>query len=318
MKYAGRFCPSLARRLSKAGVAGMRFYRWTGALALIVCFGAPAAFADATTVNDLPGAIVSGYMQDALTQDGGPLTSITGSGAYNFNDYFTSNGGGTWAEDLCPGNSNCLFDSVSDRAQVQMTPFPSLSMSMSQLSSIPNGGGGTQGFATLSYNIEIKGPSPYAWLDVSGWALANGPQQGAQAWVNISGAPVASYGDQSGGGIPVYFSALLWEPTDAPIEVVLNVDGTVNNGMPFDSPAPTATFYSTNAYVDPYFSIDPSNADPGAYSILVSPGVGNAASTGIPGTPEPSTWAMMLLGFAGLGWVGYRGRIAARTMAARA
>jgi PEP-CTERM motif len=30
-------------------------------------------------------------------------------------------------------------------------------------------------------------------------------------------------------------------------------------------------------------------------------------------TPEPSTWAMMLLGLAGLGWVGYRGRIAART-----
>jgi PEP-CTERM motif len=25
-----------------------------------------------------------------------------------------------------------------------------------------------------------------------------------------------------------------------------------------------------------------------------------------PGTPEPSTWAMMLLGFAGLGFAGYR------------
>jgi hypothetical protein len=26
------------------------------------------------------------------------------------------------------------------------------------------------------------------------------------------------------------------------------------------------------------------------------------------GAPEPSTWAMMLLGFAGLGYAGYRGR----------
>jgi hypothetical protein len=24
--------------------------------------------------------------------------------------------------------------------------------------------------------------------------------------------------------------------------------------------------------------------------------------------PEPSTWAMMLLGFVGLGWLGYRGK----------
>ncbi len=31
--------------------------------------------------------------------------------------------------------------------------------------------------------------------------------------------------------------------------------------------------------------------------------------------PEPSTWAMMLLGFAGLGFVGYRRR---RTLAAAA
>jgi hypothetical protein len=39
---------------------------------------------------------------------------------------------------------------------------------------------------------------------------------------------------------------------------------------------------------------------------------------GIPGTPEPSTWAMMLLGFAGLGWAEWRrGRVAARTTAYR-
>ena len=30
--------------------------------------------------------------------------------------------------------------------------------------------------------------------------------------------------------------------------------------------------------------------------------------TSVPGTPEPSTWAMMLLGFAGLGFMGWRSR----------
>ena len=29
---------------------------------------------------------------------------------------------------------------------------------------------------------------------------------------------------------------------------------------------------------------------------------------GGPTVPEPSTWAMMLLGFVGLGWLGYRGK----------
>jgi hypothetical protein len=34
-----------------------------------------------------------------------------------------------------------------------------------------------------------------------------------------------------------------------------------------------------------------------------------------PGTPEPSTWAMMLLGFAGLGFLGYRQTAKARLAA---
>jgi hypothetical protein len=34
-----------------------------------------------------------------------------------------------------------------------------------------------------------------------------------------------------------------------------------------------------------------------------------------PGVPEPSTWAMMLLGFAGLGFLGYRQTAKARLAA---
>ena len=37
----------------------------------------------------------------------------------------------------------------------------------------------------------------------------------------------------------------------------------------------------------------------------------------IVGVPEPSTWAMMLIGFASLGLAGYRSRIAPRMMASR-
>ena len=44
-------------------------------------------------------------------------------------------------------------------------------------------------------------------------------------------------------------------------------------------------------FVDPQFIIG--GDDPGAYSLEFSPGIGNGP---IGGVPEPSTWAMMLLG----------------------
>jgi hypothetical protein len=51
-------------------------------------------------------------------------------------------------------------------------------------------------------------------------------------------------------------------------------------------------------------------------------GLGNAPPSGGPvgpmGTPEPATWAMMLLGFAGMGFVGYRRAARARIAASAA
>jgi hypothetical protein len=67
-----------------------------------------------------------------------------------------------------------------------------------------------------------------------------------------------------------------------------------------------------SAEIDPSIFIDPSFPNADMYEIMISPGVGN-----IPGSsaiPEPSTWAMMLLGFAGLGYGGLRAR---RATAAR-
>jgi hypothetical protein len=49
--------------------------------------------------------------------------------------------------------------------------------------------------------------------------------------------------------------------------------------------------------------------------VLGSRGTGEAGGNmgTVVGTPEPSTWAMMLLGFAGLGFAGYRKARSART-----
>ena len=55
-----------------------------------------------------------------------------------------------------------------------------------------------------------------------------------------------------------------------------------------------------DAYINPYIWIDPSQAD--QFSLLISAGVPNVPFA----VPEPSSWAMMLLGFVGLGFAGYR------------
>jgi hypothetical protein len=52
-------------------------------------------------------------------------------------------------------------------------------------------------------------------------------------------------------------------------------------------------------FVDPFLTIAPGTPNAGDYSIVYGPGIQSSV-------PEPSTWAMMLLGFAGLGLAGYR------------
>jgi hypothetical protein len=52
--------------------------------------------------------------------------------------------------------------------------------------------------------------------------------------------------------------------------------------------------YTALATVDPIFTV----GDPTNYDILFSEGIGNRV-------PETSTWTMMILGFCGLGYIGY-------------
>ena len=63
--------------------------------------------------------------------------------------------------------------------------------------------------------------------------------------------------------------------------------------------------FSVRSFVDPYLSI--ASGTPGAalYSFEFPVGVGNQPGIG-GAVPEPATWAMMLIGFAGLGFVSRR------------
>jgi hypothetical protein len=55
------------------------------------------------------------------------------------------------------------------------------------------------------------------------------------------------------------------------------------------------------AQADPFIYIDPTFALADQFSLVFSPGVGNVSAV-----PEPSTWAMLLLGFGGVGFMAYR------------
>lgn len=62
--------------------------------------------------------------------------------------------------------------------------------------------------------------------------------------------------------------------------------------------------YPTGAIADPYIQINSNFANAGQFAFIESAGIVNSPVAGV---PETSTWAMMLLGFAGLGFAGYRG-----------
>ena len=61
------------------------------------------------------------------------------------------------------------------------------------------------------------------------------------------------------------------------------------------------------ASIDPYITIDPSTPNASLYTLVFSPGIGNGPPSA-PAVPEPSTWAMILLGFAGLAFAGRKAR----------
>ena len=60
---------------------------------------------------------------------------------------------------------------------------------------------------------------------------------------------------------------------------------------------------SLSAFVDPTFTIDSPNPD--QFQIVFSEGITNGPNV-TDAVPEPSTWTMMILGFAGVGFMAYR------------
>ena len=81
------------------------------------------------------------------------------------------------------------------------------------------------------------------------------------------------------------------------VEGGLNADGSLSFAVEFDGPNlstfPNFTLGETSQFIAAA-GLEEKDIGDGAFTLVSSP------------VPEPSTWAMLLVGFAGLGYVGYR------------
>jgi hypothetical protein len=195
--------------------------------------------------------------------------------------------------------------------------------------------------ATVNYTIRVSGPVTGALIPVHINAIASAGSldvpdpvgdyyapiiASTEAQVQVEyaegDAPVGAYGDLAfiyaythydyryfadpapGYAAPVLLGNTITFNDEVLIEANFDVSVLVyaNAGEDFESN--TASYTETaegGASADPTFTID----EPGysAYKLT-----GLLAGPAAVATPEPATWAMMLIGFAGLGYAGYRRR----------
>jgi hypothetical protein len=267
----------------KSALAGL-------ALAGAVCALPVAANAGVVV---LPGAVWSGFVKTPIA---GPP-----------NSYITQQVTGPGTIQLGLGNS---FAGETSLPIPPPTFLPTLSVRAGGFD-LAQFSGGTATVA-LTYYLEIVGPgsslAPLVTAGSGSVSSFNGGVGYAELFVTTPGiggstAVVSTNGKTS---VPDTdgFKALLPDnslfsinytmmfPVNTPIQVLMIASAQSDFEL-----GPSAA----SAFIDPMFSIDPSFANAGLYSIVTSDGIGNGGGTSAPGVPEPSAWALMLVGFGALG-----------------
>jgi hypothetical protein len=189
------------------------------------------------------------------------------------------------------------------------TPFPSLSVRAGGFDLAEISGG--QAHVALEYFIEIVGPgSGLAPLHITG----SGSVGSFNGGIGAVSYEVVTPGIEFLAAVTSINGVTTVPGTDGvhpllPDNTLFNIDGTML--FPINTILDVLMFAEADsdvelgpsqgaAFIDPVFSIDPSFANADQYSIVTSPGIGNG-DIGGGGVPEPSAWAMMLIGFGALG-----------------
>lgn len=142
----------------------------------------------------------------------------------------------------------------------------------------------------LTYYVRFSGPS----ADVSVHVLASGIATTSTPGVNGSASSTLSlFGSNF-----LACSSCISGGTTFSVDQDFLVQTGVNYAITMQAFVVSMQSQYGSASVDPFFSV------PLDFSIDTSPNIGNLS----PSVPEPSTWAMMILGFAAIGFIAYRGR----------
>jgi hypothetical protein len=152
----------------------------------------------------------------------------------------------------------------------------------------------------VQYFFEVFGPNGIENVPVTAQAVISvgGSAIGGGFW---SSTAVLSLGSRS---IGENASSTMGPPSTLDLDKTFSLSTDTVYSISLFADAHAQSFFLGDAANDVFASIDPTLSVPDGYSIAFSEGIGSAV-------PEPSTWAMMIIGFLGLGWLAYGKRLAA-------
>ena len=184
--------------------------------------------------------------------------------------------------------------------------------------------GGASASGTLDYQVTVLGKpgaetvppdgTPVT-LDIAGVILGRQLTGAASSGSWSTGSATVTITDGAGN---LVFAIQAQGAFDAdPYNTTITIDvGAVYNVEIDASVFTQGDISGAYVYADPSMAIDPLTANADDLFILYSNGIGQDFGLSGAPVPESSTWAMMLLGFAGLACAGYRSTRRGRSIAA--
>jgi hypothetical protein len=277
--------------------------------AIIVTAGSAVAstLTDPTYSGDF-NVIASGYVCGGGTCVGQPSSSqqtITGPGSLSYSGSAPLISDGTGS---VPPSNYTPGATASGSFSFSQNPSPSMTMFGTVWAAPANGADASVsiGNATLTYLMQIAGPTPFVSVQVdahgsvtvSSIAAGGSSNNFAQVSFGIAGEffDTALVNTSQGLTTKTFNDTNTYTlATNYQYSVMLYANLYASSSGNYGGG--TATF---SGFIDPTFTVVGDNAD--AYTLSFSPGIGNSVGA----VPEPSTWAMMILGFGGLGFMAYR------------
>jgi hypothetical protein len=197
---------------------------------------------------------------------------------------------------------NQSVSSADGSASVQSTPTPLPAITSTATANAT--ANGSEALGILNYWFAISGPVSDQTASVNvianGSLFSSGPTMQSTDFLRVAGATIVN-ATSIGGNNGTFTTPATVSGLSYNFDYLIEMNATA-----IAHPSGTAT-----AFLDPFLFLDPNLVALG-YSIITSDGIGNSLASAV---PEPSTWAMMILGFAGIGFMAYRRKLKPALMA---